>query len=192
MTRRLLLQGLLLGFWSRAAAAAHRLSSRRHSTERQVAEGSKPPAPETIGLAPTEIESLVGFGEVLVVGRILSSAERDDLVEHIVDSAQGDPDTLALFRATAALLDRLAGGSFARLEIAERIALVSHHRLDVRGAPSDRELAHLGADAKAVREKVVPELIHGYWSSPAGWTAVAYATFPGRCGDLARYTRPEV
>jgi len=42
-----------------------------------------------------------------------------------------------------------------------------------------------------VREKAVPDLINGYWRSPAGWAAVGYGVFPGRCGDLTRYTRPE-
>lgn len=191
MTRRLLLQGLLLGLWSRAAAAAHRLSGRLHATDERLAADPRPPAPEATGLSATEIESLVGFGEVLVVGRALVPAERDHLVEHIAGSARGNLDTLALFRTTAVLLDRLAGGPFARLEIAERIDLVGRHRLDVRGIPSDRDLAHLGAEAKAARERAVPELIYGYWRSPAGWAAVGYATFPGRCGDLTRYTRPE-
>jgi hypothetical protein len=42
-----------------------------------------------------------------------------------------------------------------------------------------------------VRTRVIPDLIEGYWGSPAGWAAVGYEAFPGRCGDLTRYTRSE-
>ena len=43
----------------------------------------------------------------------------------------------------------------------------------------------------AIRSRVIPDLIEGYWSSPAGWAAVGYTTFPGLCGSLARYTRSD-
>ena len=45
-------------------------------------------------------------------------------------------------------------------------------------------------DASLVRTRVVPNLIAGYYASPAGWAVVGYDVFPGRCGDLARYTGP--
>ena len=191
MRRRLLLQGLLLSLWSRTAGAAHRLGDRRHALGEQVA--ADPPAPSsgTPGLSATELDALVGFGEVLVEGRTLPPAERDHLVGHIKESAQSSPEALALYRTTAALLERLAEGRFARLEIAERVALVGRHRLDVRGGSSDQDLGNLGAEERAVRTRAVPDLINGYWRSPAGWAAVAYQTFPGRCGHLTRYTRPE-
>jgi hypothetical protein len=38
---------------------------------------------------------------------------------------------------------------------------------------------------------VVRDLVGGYYNSPAGWAVVGYAHFPGRCGDLGRYVRPE-
>lgn len=191
MTRRLLLQGLLLSLtlWSRAAAAASWLSGRLHAVGESPSADPTPSSHETIALSAAELESLVGFGEVLVAGRTLLPAERDHLVEHITGSTQGSPDALRLYRTTTSLLDRLAGGPFARLEIAERVALVGRHRLDVRGA--DADIAHLDPDAKAVRQRAVPDLINGYWRSPAGWAAVGYGAFPGRCGDLTRYTRPE-
>lgn len=191
LTRRLLLQGLLLSLWSRAAAAAHHLAGRLHPVGERLAADPAPPSPEPTWLAAAELESLVAFGEVLVEGRALPPPERDHLVEHVTRSARESPDSLALYRTTAALLDRLAGGPFARLEIAERVALVGRHRLDVRGVPVDADISHLGPDAQAVRQRAVPDLINGYWRSPAGWTAVGYAAFPGRCGDLTRYTRPE-
>ena len=192
MTRRLLLQGLLLSLtlWSRAAAAACWLSGRLQTAGEPLAADPIPSSPETTGLSAAELESLVGFGEVLVAGRTLLPTERDQLVEHITGSTQGSPDALTLYRTTTALLDRLAGGPFARLEITERIELIGRHRLDVRGILADADIAHLGPDAKAVRERAVPDLINGYWRSPAGWAAVGYGTFPGRCGDLTRYTRP--
>ncbi len=191
MTRRLLLQGLLVSLWSRAAAAAHHLTGRRRAADERLAADPMPLAPDPTGLSVVELESLVGFGEVLVEGRRLSPAERDHLVEHVTGSVRDRTDTLPLYRTTAALLDRLAGGSFAQLGFAERVELIGRHRLDVRGAPADADIAHLGVEAKAVRERAVPDLINGYWRSPAGWAAVGYGVFPGRCGDLTRYTRPE-
>ena len=191
MTRRLLLQGLLLSLWSRAAAAANWLSGRPQAGRERPVPDPTPLSPEATELSATEVVSLVGFGEVLVEGRTLLPTERDHLVEHITRSVRDRPDTLALYRETAALLDRLAGVSFVGLGIAERIDLVRRHRLDARGTLADAEAVHLGPGAKAVREKAVPDLINGYWRSPAGWAAVGYQAFPGRCSDLNRYTRPE-
>jgi len=191
MTRRLLLQGLLLSLWSRAAAAASWLTGRPQAGREPGVADPPPPSPGATGLSAAEMENLVGFGEVLVEGRTLLPPERDHLVEHITESLRDRPDTLALYRETAALLDRLARVPFAGLGISERIDLVRRHRLDARGPLTDAEAPRLGVDAKAAREKAAPDLINGYWRSPAGWAAVGYQAFPGRCGDLTRYTRPE-
>jgi len=191
MTRRLILQSLLMSLWSRAVAAAHGLTGGLVAGGDRLGADPIQRSSGTTELSGDELEDLVAFGEVLVEGRRLPPAERDHLVDHIKDSAQGSREKLALYRTTAALLDRLAGGPFARLEIAERIELVRRHRLDIRGTPADAGIAHLGPTEKDVREKAVPDLINGYWRSPAGWAAVGYGVFPGRCGDLTRYTRPE-
>ena len=191
MTRRLWLQGLVVGLWSGVAAAALRLADRIRAVGDRLGPAPTEAAADVPDLTTAEMDALLGFGEVLVEGRMLAPTERDYLVRHIEESARSRPEQLTLYRSTAGLLDRLAGGRFATLGIGDRVALVSRHRLDARGVLADDEIAHLGPEARAVRTRVVPDLINGYWRSPAGWAAVGYGTFPGRCGDLARYTRSE-
>lgn len=189
MTRRFWLRGLVVALWSQIVAVALRLAGIRAAPSRlgrHTAEAS-----EVAGLWPPEVDALLAFAEVLVGGGGLPPAARSDLLAHIEETARARPEQLASYRATVVLLDRLAGGRFALLEIADRMALISRHRLDARGVPSDEDIGALGPEAAAVRRKVVPDLINGYWRSPAGWAAVGYEIFPGRCGDLARYTRSE-
>jgi len=168
--RRLLLQGLIaiLGA-TRATAEANR------------------PLPSASHVSPAELQALAAYGEVLVESRELTPAERGYLIEHIEHSAREHPETVALYKSTARLLDRLARVRFATLDLDRRRALVTRHRLDARPVggedPADETLD--------IRTRVIPDLIEGYWASPAGWAAVGYTTFPGRCGDLSRYTRPE-
>ena len=46
-------------------------------------------------------------------------------------------------------------------------------------------------DANTIRTQAAPDLIGAYYASASGWEVVGYSTFPGRCGDLSRYTAPE-
>jgi len=143
------------------------------------------------GLSAGVTNALVAYGEVLVEGRELSAAERGYLVEHIEDSARRNAETRTLYRATAQLLDRLAGRRFSALPFAERLDLVGRYRLDSRPASADEDTGPLRDAIAAVRIRVRPDLIAGYWASPIGWAAVGYDAFPGRCGNLERYTRSE-
>jgi len=143
-------------------------------------------------LSSAELETVLAYAEVLVESRALSSEERGHLVEHLEESLRQSTDKLALYRTTVRVLDRLAGVRFAGLAFRERAALIARHRLDRRPDNADDVSGPMGRDTFAVRMRVLPELIEGYWASPAGWNAIGYATFPGRCGDLERYTRPEV
>ncbi len=137
------------------------------------------------------MEDLVAFAEVLVEGRTLAPAERGYLVEHIEDRTRRSPEYLSLYRTTARTLERLAGRRVASLEIRERIELVARHRLgDPRVLPGE-DLGPLAEEVRALRRRAATDLIEGYYRSPGGWAVVGYATFPGRCGDLTRYTRPE-
>lgn len=190
MKRRLLLRGLLLSLGSGAVATAHALGATRGVATGRLGEGAAGPSSESAPLSAVELDALVAFGEVVVEGRVLSAAERGYLAEHVEKSARADPDRLSLYRMTAGVLDRVAGRRFGALPIGERIALVSRHHL-TGGDGLEGQPGPFGAEALALRTKIVPDLIDGYWSSPAGWLAVGYGTFPGRCGDLARYTRPE-
>jgi hypothetical protein len=92
---------------------------------------------------------------------------------------------------TVRTLERIAGRPFARLAIDERLELVSSHRLASSRVRSGEDPGEFSADLRALRTRVVPDLIKGYYGSPAGWAVVSYQTFPGRCGDLTRYTRAE-
>jgi len=109
MTRRLILQSLLMSLWSRAVAAAHGLTGGLVAGGDRLGADPIQRSSGTTELSGDELEDLVAFGEVLVEGRRLPPAERDHLVDHIKDSAQGSREKLALYRTTAALLDRLAG-----------------------------------------------------------------------------------
>jgi hypothetical protein len=152
----------------------------------------EPASPALSQPAPgDDVETLVSFAEVLLDGRLLSADTRRDLVQHLTDSAGQDPKQRALYRTTRQLLDRLAGGAFARLPLAERVALTSRHRLEVRRLTAEESDGGISEEARDVRTRIVPELIGVCWRSPAGWDAVGYTQFPGRCGDLTRYTRPE-
>jgi hypothetical protein len=173
--RRQLLQGVVAILWGRPRATAAAIT--------------RPPSPSS-RLSAVEMRTLLAYGDLLVEGRALSASERGYLTEHIEDSARRSEDMRERYKRAARLLDRLAGRRFWALGLEGRRALVTRHRLDSRPvsgedrAPSDEEIL-------AVRTRVIPDLIEGYWSSPAGWAAIGYTTFPGRCGDLDRYTRPE-
>lgn len=138
-------------------------------------------------LSDTEKETLLAFAEVLVGSRPLSPPERGELLSDIADRGRASEDTLALYRETAALLDRLARTPFTTLGMRERLEVVARHDL----APSRARVLRPHDAAYAVQKRVAPDLIAGYYSSPMGWAAVGYGIFPGRCGDLVRYTRPE-
>lgn len=189
MTRRRLLQGLLSAPWTITAwVQRFTASPRAAGTCLGLA-----PSPAAASESPTaaEFDALVAFAEVLVDGRLFSEDTRRDLSEHLADSATGDPDRRALYYTTARLLDRLAGVRFSELKPAERAALIARHRLDVRLLTAEESAGAILDDARDVRTRVVPDLIGACWRSPAGWDAVGYTAFPGRCGDLTRYTRPE-
>ena len=94
---------------------------------------------------------------------------------------------LGLYREAAAVLDRLAGAPFSKLAMRDRRDIVARHDL----APSRARIPRPEGVANAIRRHVALDLIAGYYASPTGWALVGYGIFPGRCGDLTRYTRPE-
>lgn len=142
-------------------------------------------------LSGPELEDLLAFAEVLVEGRPLAPEERRYLIDHIEHRVkQGSGYYLDLYRTTVGLLGRLAQARLSSLDVAQRVALMTRHRLT---SPDVRPGEQLGAwpeEAREVRTRAVPDLIGGYYGSPAGWAVVGYDAFPGRCGDLARYTGP--
>jgi hypothetical protein len=138
------------------------------------------------------IEDLLAFGELVVEGRTLSPVERRYLADHIEDRSQQESGYyVSLYLTTVEYLAKLAGARFSELKLDQRLALAARHRLMSSRVLPDEDLGPFPEDVRAVRTQVVPDLIRGYYSSPAGWAIVGYDTFPGRCGDLARYTGPE-
>ena len=142
-------------------------------------------------LSSAEMEDLIAFAEVLVEGRTLTPAERGSLVEHIEERTRRTQGHLSIYRTTVSTLERLGGRRFASLEIRERIQLVARHRLAAAEVWPGEDLGPFPKEMRTLRTRAVPDLIGGYYGSPAGWAAVGYETFPGRCGDLTRYTRQE-
>jgi hypothetical protein len=149
------------------------------------------PAWKTNPLSSAEMDDLVAFGEVLVEGRRLASGERRQLLKHIQDQSKRNPDYLALYRTAASLVNRLADRSFAHLSLDERIDVIARNRLAAPVDAAQEDRGPLLADMRALRTRTIPDLIRGYYAAPAGWKIAGYDTFPGRCGDLTRYTRPE-
>ena len=148
-------------------------------------------APQPSRLSESELEDLVAFAELLVEGRALSPVERDSLVGSITEHVAREPDYLEFCRTTVILLRRLAGRRFSSLDVTERFELMTRHRLNSADVPPGDDLGPFADATRAVQTRARRDLIADYYNSPAGWAAVGYDVFPGRCGDLERYTRPE-
>jgi hypothetical protein len=148
-------------------------------------------AAPTGSLSDSEMDTILAFAAVLVEGRELSAEERGYLVEHVSERAAQTPGYLALYRRTAAVLDALAAGPFRSRPLLERTSLVTRHGLTRYDVRIREYLTPVRREILAVRALAVPDLIGGYYSSPAGWATVGYGAFPGRCGELSRYTKAE-
>jgi len=191
VTRRSLLQRLLLLIGLDAGGLVGCVSGRgAHPVSEAVPSVLEQPSKPGV-LSSADLEDLVAFAEVLVEGRSLASAERGYLVQHIGERTSQSPEYLSLYRMTARTLERLAGQHVASLELSERIELTDRHRLGDQRVLPEEDLGPFAEDVRAVRKRAARDLIEGYYRSPAGWAVVDYATFPGRCGDLTRYTRAE-
>ena len=190
VTRRRILQ-LLLG--AAGAALALLVFWRPQRLAQIVSLRFKPRLDATAPgvLSEREMRSIVAFTGVLVEGRELAAQEVGYVVEHVTDRAGKTPGYLALYRRTAGLLDRLAGAPFESLSLEQRTTLMVRHRLTDSDVRIREYLLPWGREALAVRALTVPDVIGGYYFSPAGWAAVGYQTFPSRCGDLTRYTSAE-
>jgi hypothetical protein len=149
------------------------------------------PTSESGTLSRTEVEDLVAFGEVLVEGRTLAASERQDLVQHLQDRVTRSPEYLSLYRTTVSALEHLAGRRFASVGIHKRLEITSRYRIASTQVRPGGDPGEFSAELRTLRTRVVPDLITAYYGSPAGWATVGYLSFPGRCGDLSRYTRPE-
>ena len=191
MTRRTLLRDLLVLLGIDPTGLTRPLSVRAADGVTQPVRAVLDPPATTGLLSSTEMQDLIAFAEVLVEGRTLTSAERAYLAEHIEDRARRHPGYLSTYRTTLSALGRLAGGRLAHLGIGERLELVTQHRLAISQVRPGEDLGPFPEEMRTLRTRAVPDLIGGYYGSPAGWAAVGYSGFPGQCGDLTRYVRAE-
>jgi hypothetical protein len=149
------------------------------------------PAAPTGALTADELAALVAFGESVVEGRALSPDGRAVLRAHLVERAASAPGYLPWYRAGARYLDGLGGAAFASLPPDARGALLAAKvPLDQKARLATWRLVFRG-DAVALGRLVAPDLIGAYYASAPGWRALGYASAPGQCGDLERYTAPE-
>jgi len=135
------------------------------------------------------LATLLAFAEVVVVGETLPGAGREAVQASLQEGAAARPGHRALCEAAAALLDRLAGGSFVALSLAARTALVAEHRLAEYPVGRLELLSPRNRVAFALRDLLVPELITTYYDSPAGWAEVGYRRPYGECGEGREYTK---
>jgi len=148
-------------------------------------------ARKTAPLSRLEMDDLVALGEALVEDRALAPAERLLLIERIEARTTQNREYVSVCRMAVSTLQRLAGRRFASLEIRERAELIGRHRLTASHVWPGEDLGPFPEEMRALRMRIVKDLIGGYYGSSAGWAVVGYQTFPGRCGDLTRYTRAE-
>jgi hypothetical protein len=150
------------------------------------------PGPPAGGALPApDLEDLVALAAVLATGRSASPGEGDDVREHVESRLrQGTGAYLAHYRTAIDVLERLAGGRFSSLAIADRVALLARHRLGSSRVLPEEELGPWPEDVRVLRTRIVPDLIAAFYRSRGGWAVVGYPAFPGRCGDLSAYTTP--
>lgn len=193
MTRRKLIQSLFLFF---LLITGYMVFFERSKWLKKVASRLLKPqldsSAQTGKLSQTEMETLVACAEVLVKGKTLTTSEREYLIDHIDYRSQNTRGYYPLYRMTTKLLDRLAKAQFSTLKQHDRTALMVRHRLTSHDIRKWEYFLPFNQLELAARLYVVPDLIVGYYQSPAGWAVVGYKTFPGRCSNLIRYTLPEV
>jgi hypothetical protein len=191
VTRRGALQALaLVALGILSLAPARRLGEMRQGIVDRIRPRLDPDSP-TGTLPDAARGAIVAFGEVLAVGRPLSPDERQAFLEGVDDQTRTTPGQLALYRMTADLLDGLARGRFAALDIADRTALLVRHSLTAFPVATRECLLPFRRRELAVRALAAPALVTAFYRSAAGWAVVGYRVFPGRCGDPLRYTRAE-
>ena len=138
---------------------------------------------------PPALATVLAFAEIVVAGDTIPGDGRDALQAWVQESAAGQPGQRALCESAAAMLDRLAGGGFASLSVAERTALVTTHRLAEHPVRRLELLSPRNRIAFSVRDLLVPEMIRVYYDSPAGWGEVGYRRPYGECGQGREYTK---
>jgi hypothetical protein len=158
---------------------------------RSRAQDQPEPSSPTVRLSDAELDDLMAFAGLVVEGRSLSLVERAAFVGVVEARTDRGGDSIALYRATVRLLERLAGRRFSTLDVPARLELIARYRLGSSHVRPDDDFGPYADDMRRVRLAVLRMLIADYYSSSAGWAIVGYTTFPGICGNLERYTRAE-
>lgn len=143
-------------------------------------------------LSNGEKETIIAYAEVLVKEKGLTIEERKYITEHIDYRTQNTPGYLSLYRSTASLLNRLTKSNFPALDLNERVTAVISNHLISHHVKGWEYLNPFQRQELTIRVYVVPDIIKGFYSSPAGWAVVGYEKFPGICSNLFLYTQSEV
>ena len=191
LTRRRVLQAPLLALLGTPAWELLRAAAAPLPAEEPAGPADAQSLAATGTLPRDAMHTVLAFAEVLVGESPLTREERENLVEHIDDRTRHVAGYLTLYRLTAGLLDRLAGTPYAALGLAARKDLVVRHRLTPAPAQAAASPPAAEGQEHLVRTLAAPDILGGHYASAAGWAIVGYTVFPGRCGDLTRYTRPE-
>ena len=145
----------------------------------------------TGALSAAELDTLLAYAEVLAAPARWSEEDRQALAHHVEERAGRRPGFLALYRTTARVLEERADRRFTVMGRAERTRLIVRERLVPASLRPLDYLTTLDRRRLSVSGLAAPDLLQGYYDSASGWAIVGYTSFPGRCGDLMRYTRPE-
>ncbi len=143
-------------------------------------------------LTATEIDTLIALSEVLVDDKDLSDDEKNCIRSHVQIRTENDPGYLDLFQLTSAEVGRLGGGEFRLRSREDRSRLLQNAGFLKYPVKNRESLFPFGRARVRIRMLAIPDLIAGYYRSAAGWATVGYRVFPGQCGELKRYTRPEI
>jgi hypothetical protein len=164
------------------------------------AAGALEPAPTDAGLrgprtpsagaplSPDELDDLAALAGILVAEGPLAPDEREHVLDHVRHRAAAAAHHASVYRQAVRRLERLGGARFAALSPRRQLDLVRRHLGSPALPPADAARGDAGSRALVIAAR---DLIAGYYRSPAGWAAVGAGAYPGRCGDLDRYTRPE-
>ena len=192
LTRRRLLQASLFIVFGTIYLALLWRSKWLRGVARRFFEPRLDASSPTGTLSNDEKETILSFAEVLVKEKTFDMPERRYLIEYIDYRTRNTPGYYSLYRTTARLLNHLTQTRFSNLDLRSRATLLVRQRLISYPVRTGEFLLPFQRKELTIRGHAVPDLIRGYYNSPAGWDLVGYKIFPGRCSNLIRYTQPEV
>lgn len=199
MTRRRFLSLLLLflGALSVYLVSPARVRSLKRRIRRYKLPRLDPRSP-TGTLSEPEMRTVLALAEVLLP-RDRPGMDREFFLQHVYGRTSDTRGYLREYREAVKLLDEKTPGAagrpdFAGLGLAEREKVLASILWKYRAGESLKaRLALIFAPGRtlAFREFVVKDLLAAYYRSPAAWSLLGYAHFPGTpAADPLEYTRP--